>query len=469
MTTSELGETPYTQDSSSTAGTMRQLGLATATFVVIANMIGTGIFTTTGYTILGVPSPTAVLIAWVVGGVLALFGALCFGELSAAINRNGGEYRFLCELYHPSVGFLSGWISLIVGFSAPIAAGALAFGKYSVAMLSISDISNVVASAMSMVIATVLIIVVAALHAIHVQLGSKFQNVFTIGKISLIVVFILAGLFCGTPSLMASNGGKSVMDCIFSGPFAISLIFIGFSYSGWNGAAYLAGEIEQPKRNVPLALVIGTSITAALYVGLNYVFLISAPASELAGKPEVGHVAAVSLFGPSMGQLLSGLIALALVSSVSAMTMVGPRVYEAVGEDHRPLRFLRRDHDGEAPVISILLQAAIAIVMVFTLPFIDLLQLIGFLLSFPIILALLGVYIIRLKEPKKERTLNIPFYVIAAMPAIYILFTIWIIVHLISQNPKILWIGIATLLLGSAVYGFIRWLDKRNEAEESTS
>jgi len=460
MTTQESGATPTTNGP---ADTMRQLGLATATFVVIANMIGTGIFTTTGFTIAGVPNPTAVLIAWVIGGVLALFGALCFGELSAAINRNGGEYRFLCELYHPSVGFLSGWISLIVGFSAPIAAGALAFGKYSVAMLSIRDIPDVMASAMTMGIATALIIVVAILHAAHVQLGSKFQNVFTIGKISLIAIFIIAGFFCGTPSLMNPEGASSVWSSVFSGPFAISLIFIGFSYSGWNGAAYLAGEIERPKRNVPLALVIGTSITAVLYVGLNYVFLISAPASELAGKPEVGHVAAVSLFGSSVGRLLSGLIALALVSSVSAMTMVGPRVYEAVGEDHRPLRFLKRDREDEAPIISILLQAMIAIIMVFTLQFVDLLQLIGFLLAFPIILSLLGVYILRVRQPNAERPLNIPFPIIAVMPAIYILFTIWMVIHFARSNPFILCVGLVTILIGLLLYGILRHIAKKDE------
>jgi len=318
--------TPSTPDAD-----RRRLGGLTATLLVVASMVGTGVFTTTGVVVADVPSSTAVLDAWLLGGVLALAGALSYAELGAALPRNGGEYQLLGRIYHPAVGFVAGWVSLIVGFSAPIAASALAFGSY---------LAAVAPGVPPVAAAVVLIALLAALHGFDVKLGSGIQNVFTLGKILLVAGFAAAGAVAiatrDAPPAVAP--GVPLADAILSPAFAVGLILVSFAYCGWNGAVYIAGEVRNPGRTLPIALLVGTALVAILYIALNAVFLAAAPLSDLAGQIEVGDIAARRLFGPGAGDVLSSLVSLALVSSVSAMLMAGPRVYEAMGADHPALR-----------------------------------------------------------------------------------------------------------------------------------
>lgn len=401
-------------------------------------MIGTGVFTTGGLLLRDLGSPLAVLGAWFIGGLLALAGALTYGELAAFYDRNGGEYRFLSELYHPAVGFIAGWLSLVVGFSAPIAASALASGRYVHAILPAVPPRGA---------AAVLVLVLAIVHAAHVTWGAKAQNLITLAKVLLIVGFVVAAACVVPGSAMSRLGGPAAGSG--SGHFAVALIFVSFAYSGWNGAAYVAGEVRDPARNLPLALGLGTAVVLLLYVGLNAAFLVSAPFGQLAGVVEVGHVAAMNLFGARTGSLLSALIALALVSSVSAMIMVGPRVYEAMGADYSALRFLCFRRRAGGPWASIALQTALAIVMLVTVSFDTLLVYIGFTLSLATLLTVLGVFIHRWRRPEAPpyRTWGYP-----VTPIVFAGFTAWIVAYAIAQRPVESLSGLGTVLLGFVIY-----------------
>ncbi len=431
----------------------RRLGALTATLLVVANMIGTGVFTTTGFLVRDIPSGLAVLGGWLIGGLLALCGALSYGELTAALPRNGGEYQLLARVYHPLLGFVAGVISLVVGFSAPIAAAALAFGKYLAVILPVGAKGSPLVS--PTLAAVGLVLALSLLHALHVRAGGGVQNVFTLAKVALIAVYIVGGLLHGDPSLIvgpaeATASSTTLGAAMLSPAFAVGLIYISFSYSGWNGAAYLAGEVKKPATTLPAALVLGTLIVTVLYVGLNVVFLSAAPRAALAGKLEVGHIAARALFGARAGDALSGVIALALVSSVSAMVMAGPRVYQAMGDDCRRLSLLRYRSASGGPLWSIALQAAVAVTLIVSATFELLLTYIGFSLSLSAGLTVLGVLVLRRREPQLERPYRSWGYPVT--PVLFVLLSLWMAGHSLVQKPVVGLAGLATIAGGALLY-----------------
>lgn len=427
------------------------LSRTSATAIVIANIIGTGIFTTTGFLAADLPSPFAILFIWLTGGVLALCGALCYGELAAALPRSGGEYNFLSQLYHPSLGFLAGFISLTAGFAAPIAASALAFGSYAHAVLP---------GLPPVAMAAGLVLTMTLLHGISLHVGSRVQNVFTLLKVLLIVGFILAGITI-TPNPQPLNliPGATDWQAVLSAGFAVGLVYVSFSYSGWNAAAYLAGDIRDPQRNVPRALLTGTLVVMALYLAVNFVFLYAAPISALAGQPEVGDVAAKAIFGSTGGRIVSALIALALVSSVSSMVMAGPRVMQAMGEDLPAFRLLGRRAQNGVPVYALLLQSSIALLIVMLAGLREVLQYIGVTLSLFAFLTVLGVYVLRAKQAKtggapagQYRTWGYP-----VTPALFLMLSGWMIYHQITSaaSGTGLWV-LVTLAVGMLAYFALR-------------
>ena len=257
----------------------RTIGFLTASSIVIANIIGTGIFTSLGFQLVDIQAGFPLLMLWIIGGIVALCGALCYGELSAALPRSGGEYNFLSQIYHPALGFMAGFISATVGFAAPIALAAMAFGEYFAGVFGIGS---------PVLLSFVVVWVVTAFHLGNLRVGSAFQNLSTLVKLLLIGALITTGLFANTKQPISFFPAHGDTIAIFGAPFAVALVYVMYSYSGWNAAAYITGEIKKPEKNVPRSLLMGTGIVVVIYVLLNAVFLATTPVQELKGQLRSG-------------------------------------------------------------------------------------------------------------------------------------------------------------------------------------
>ncbi|MGD2029698.1 MAG: amino acid permease [Desulfobacterales bacterium] len=448
----------------------REIGLFSITVLVIANMVGTGIFTTSGFIIQELGNPQAMLICWLVGGVFALCGALCYGELGAMFPKAGGEYVFLRESFGKCMGFISGWISLIVGFSAPIAAAAIAFATYFYRTFSFPNGSaltfelfgvTLITLSSKVLLAIGIIIVFSLIHYHSLLMGTRVQNALTLFKVGLIMVFIVTGLCWGNGST-AHFSCNLDMSTLFHGKFAVSLIFVSFAYSGWNAAAYLGGEIKRPSVNIPLALFMGTFVVLCLYLLLNIVFVYALPAKEMSGVLEVGAKSAVFLFSGHLSRYFSGAITIALLSVLSAMIMTGPRVYYAMAKDgvffelFGKVNGLRR-----TPAYSIFLQSGIAILMVVTASFDKLLIYIGFTLSLCAMLTVAGMMVLRKTQSSVDRSYKTFGYPVT--PLLFILGNLWIIYFSVKSRPIISLFGLITIGLGLLVYLYFGKTRKDNE------
>ena len=427
----------------------QRIGLVTATSIAIANMVGTGVFTSLGFQLLDIQSGFALLSLWVLGGVFALCGALTYGELAAALPRSGGEFHFLGRIFHPSLGFLAGWVSFIMGFALPVALAAMAFGSY----------FEAVAPAVSpRISASVLVAVVTLAHLRDLKLGSAFQNVFTGFKLVLVLVFIGASTWAalGRPPATSTHTGLSFapgpddLDAILSGPYWVSLLYVMFAYAGWNASVYVIDEMRRPERDVPRSLALATGLVLVLYTLLNWSFLVTAPAGELAGQIDVGHVAARHIWGDGGGRLMSGLLCLALVSTISAMVWAGPRVTQVIGQDYAFFRGLARTNSHGVPVVAILTQSALVVAMILFTEFQQLLIYTQFILALCSAATVAGVFWLRRREPdlpRPYRTWGYPF-----TPLLFLLITLLTVVFTLIQNPVESLVGLATVLLGLPIY-----------------
>lgn len=404
-------------------------------------MVGTGIFTSLGFQVGPLPSGFAILFLWLIGGVSAFCGALCYAELAAALPRSGGEYHFLSRIYHPAVGFLSGWLSVTVGFAAPIALAAMAFAKYFAGVMP--NLSPVALSIGIVLLATLV-------HVRSVVFGGRFQTVTTLFKVALIVVFIGLGVFSTHTEPIgflpkAGDGGL-----ITSAPFAISLVYVMYAYTGWNASTYIVSEVRDPGRNVPLSMAIGTGLVALLYLALNAVFLHVAPLSELRGHLDVGHVAATYIFGERGARLMSGLICIGLVSSISAMTWIGPRVTMTMGEDCHALRFLAWKNAQGVPSRAIIVQTVIVVALLLTAGFEKVLTYVQFSLTLCSFITVLGVIVLRFTQPTLPRPYKAWGYPVT--PLLFLLISGWMLFHIFRSNPLESIAGLITLLVGLGIY-----------------
>ncbi len=367
-----------------TPSPQRTLGLVSTTALVVASMIGTGVFTTSGFALGGLKSPWVVLAAWVVGGVIAALGALSYGALARRIPESGGEYIFLSRTLHPVAGNVAGWISLLVGFSAPLALVAFGFGEYMKLWLP---------GGHPKLTGAVLVLIFTVVHALHVQRGAWIQNAAVILKVALLAGFV--GLAAGRldPPVQPSAPEFSLPA------FAISLMWISFSYSGWNAAIYIGGEVRHPERTLPRALLLGTLLVTALYLALNTVFVFSAPLERLENKAEIGQVAAEALGGLGWANAVTALVALALISSASSLVMAGPRVYARMAADGYLPGWLRAE--SGPPRVSIYLQSVIALLMLWSSTFQQLLTFVGFTLSLCTAATVLGLIRLRRREGRQ--------------------------------------------------------------------
>jgi basic amino acid/polyamine antiporter, APA family len=419
----------------------RPVTLFSAAIIVIANMIGIGVFTTLGFQVASLHSPFAVLMLWVLGGVGAFCGALCYGELGAMMPRSGGEYTYLSRIYHPAVGFLSGWVSMVAGFAAPIALAAIALGEYAGAILPGLD---------KTVMAVSVIVILSAVHLTDVRFGCHFQNLFTGGKILLIVAFIVLGFVGPNPQNISLAPSGSDLGSVFSPAFAISLVYVFYAYSGWNSSSYIAGEILRPEKNLPISLFLGAAFVSLCYCLINYIFLYTVPMGELAGQIDVGYLSAKSIFGQRGGAVMTVLICLALISSLSSLIMVGPRVTQTMCEDLQSLKALARRNVRGAPVYAIILQAGVAIFLTLTATFNAVLTYVGFTLALFASLTVLGVFVLRLRHPDRPRPFKTWGYPVT--PAIFLLLYGWMLCYLFIERPLPSVCGLLTVASGLLLY-----------------
>jgi len=441
-------------EKASVDGLQRKLGLFPLTNIVIANMVGAGIFTTSGLLMKDLHNAAVMLALWIVGGLIALCGALSYGELGAAIPHAGGEYAFLSRLFHPVLGFLAGWVSFFVGFSAPIAASAIGFTEYLTRAFPgllrpgiFAEASE--AAVMKKIYAILVIAAFTFLHTRGLELGARVQNLLTGLKILLIIGLVAAGFAVGKGSLahLTASGG---FDFGFGGwkTMGLALMWIMFAYSGWNASAYVGSEVKNPSRNLPRSLLLGTAAVVVLYVALNLFYIYAVPPAGMEGVISIGGLAAGNLFGKSAETVLSVFISFALFSSLSAFIILGPRVYYSMAKDGVFFKSLAKVNPRFCvPSRAIILQGLIAAVLVLFGTFDQLLTYMGFSLGIFPILAVLGVF--KLRRTGRS-VVKLPGYPV--VPAIYILAGVSILTLSFLQRPKESSIAIATVLIGVPIY-----------------
>ena len=388
---------------------------------------------------------------WIIGGITALSGAFSYGELGAMFPRSGGEYHFLSKIYNPFVGFLSGWISVIVGFTAPIAAAAIAAGKYSSRVLIDIDFISADFQNISMkIIAILFAIIIAFVHTKKIKTISIFQNFFTGLKILLIIVLITFGFILSTAQNIDFLPNKESISAIFTGAFAVSLVFVMYAYSGWNASAYIANEIRNPKKNLPLSLFLGTLLVILLYVPINAVFMYSTPVEEMVLQEEVGYIASTYIFGHTGGIIMGLLISIGLISAISSMTWAGPRVIQVIGEDFKTFKFLSKKNKNNIPATAIVLQTSIVLLLIITSTFESIIYYIGFTLTLSSFMTVLGVYVLRVKKPNLERPYKTWGYPIT--PAIFLSVALWMMIFIVKDKPIIALFSFATISFGAIVF-----------------
>jgi APA family basic amino acid/polyamine antiporter len=442
-------------------GLLRQLGLISATALVVSNMIGTGIFTGTGFLAGELGSANLVFSIWVVGGVVAFLGAICYSELGVNFPSSGGEYVYLTRAFGPAWGFMTGWASFFAGFSAPIATAALAFSEYLGHFFPALSQENAPIIAGSgewairlggaQAVACGLVAVFTVLNILGVQRVARVQNVLTGAKVLVLLGFIVLGFTIGNgnASHFATTASRTVTTSL-AGQFALSLVFVFFAYSGWNAATYVAEELRQPARTLPLATGIGTALVTALYLVLNFVFVYAAPLEDLKGKEAVGAFAASRLFGPEIAGIFSGLMALSLMSTVNAMVTVGPRVYYAMAGNGAFPAIAGKVHPRfHTPMAAILAQAVCTMIMTLT-PFRELIQYIGFTLYFFAAMSVASLFIFR-RRPGWQK-LRVVSFAYPLLPLLFILMGAWVTYQGIVLKPYIALAAGVTLGTGALVY-----------------
>ncbi len=422
-----------------------KISATTGISLVVASMVGTGAFTSLGFQLVDLKNPGTILTLWLAGGLMALSGAFSYAEVGTAIKRSGGEYTFLSELFNPLLGYLSGWISLTVGFAAPIALSAIACIEYLPFHIPYARLFGVL-----------LIVGLTAIHSLSLNTSAKFQNITTLLKILLISSIIVLGLVLSPETNNALSLNSSFIGELKSTAFAVALIYVSYSYSGWNAAAYITGEFKNPEKSLPIALIAGTILVTVLYSFLQIIFLKHASYDQLSGSLNVGTIAIQQMLGPQSSIFFSGAISLLLISGISAMIWTGPRVTSSIAKDHLLWKSFTNPKKG-IPVKALWFQAILSSVLLFSGTFEQIMIYCGILLNISALLTVFGV--IRLRrikkvsfnsQAKKNKTIPkdyksplFPFFQI-----LFILMSIWIIGFSIINKPIEAIMGIGNLIVG---------------------
>jgi basic amino acid/polyamine antiporter, APA family len=440
----------------------RKLGLFAVTSIVISNMIGAGIFTTSGLLMGDLKNPKVMVLLWMFGGMLALCGALSYGILGAAYPQAGGEYLFLSRLYHPLLGFLSGWVSFIAGFSAPIAASAIGFSEYFVracpqVLVWGASTGFLSEASIKKILALVIIAGFTWIHLRGIEWGARIQSGLTLVEVALMVSLIVGGLIWGKGDFQHFHQG---IPYLFNGQgwktIGLSLMWIMFAYSGWNAATYIGAEIKNPGKNLPLSLILGTGLVMVFYVLLNLFYVFAIPAAEMKGVISIGGLAVRNLFGPSLEVVFSLLIAYALLVAVSAFILLGPRIYYSMARDRNFFDFAAELHPRlQIPAKAIFLQSLISMIMVLSGTFDQILTYLGFSLGIFPILAVLGVFRISGKEKRPSWIKGYPW-----APVVYALVGTSMLGLVFLERPWESSIALLTVLTGVPAFFFFRWKKK---------
>lgn len=443
-------------------GLLRQLGVMSAAALVVSNMIGTGIFITSGFLAGQLGEPSLVLSVWVVGALCALAGAFCYSELGVNFPSSGGEYVYLTNAYGPAWGFMTGWISFVAGFSAPIAAAALAFCGYvgyflpevkpdAASQISLGPIS--LKLGLAQLVSCVLIGFLTLLNLFGLQRAAKFQNVFTALKVTVILALIIGGFAFGSGTFdNFSVPAVRTSQVPIVQQFAISLFWVYGSYSGWNAATYIAEELRKPERTLPLALTAGTLLVAAIYFGLNAVFIYAQPLEQLKGQFAIGVLTAQSLFGREVANVFGALMALALVSTVNAMVTIGPRVYYAMAKNRAFFTSAARVHPKWHTPVNAIVWQGIAAMLMTCIPFSDLFMYISFTLNLFAGLAVASLFVFR-KRPGWVK-LPVVSFLFPLLPGFFLVVSAWMYYVGMTVEPVVSLATLGTVGVGALFYHF---------------
>jgi basic amino acid/polyamine antiporter, APA family len=372
-----------------------RFGLISGILVVVSDTAGVGVLTTTGFMVKDL-SPVQILVAWLIGGTLALCGALSYGALAKLIARSGGEYRYLSDLLHPAVGYIAGWTSFLLGFSAPVALAAYTAGAFT---------ETFYPGFSPRITGAVLIGGVTLAHTFSSRSSMLSQNLLAVVKVLLLIGFVVVGLTRGTHEMPVWPHNEHIGVYASLSAFMVSLVYIAFSYSGWNSAVYAAEEFEQPERDVPRSMIFGTLIIIGLYLVVNYVFVTNLPAERMmrwsSGDTErvtLAHLMVEDWLSAAGADVMSGVIVVILVSSLSAMMLTGPRVYAAMARDGFLPAFFK-PRDDQPPRAALAAQALIATIMLATQSFGSLLTNVGAILTASAALTAAAVFRVERKMP----------------------------------------------------------------------
>lgn len=423
----------------------------TAVAMVVANMVGTGVFTSLGFQLMDIQSGFVILALWVVGGITSVCGAMCYAELGGAFPRSGGEYNFLRELYHPIAGFISGWISVTIGFAAPTALVAMTFGAY---------LSAVFPSLTPTPLAIGLIVAMTVAHVLNRRTSGGVQFSFTAVKVVLILAFVVAVfVMVDTPSDIRFAPRMDDMPLLVSGSFAVALIYVNYAYIGWNAATYVLDELHEPERVLSPVLISGTVIVMILYALLNAVFMYAAPVEALAGEVEVGAIVARYAFGNVGAMLMSTVLAILLISTVSAMTLAGPRVLQVMGQDEPAFAIFKRTNRDGLPTVAIYFQSALALGFVLTASFEAVLVFTSFTLTLTTVLTILAVFIRRRRNiPTSYRMPLFPL-----PPLVFLVVMLWTLGYVLIEQPREGLLAIGLVVAGAVAYVIAQRIAPRPE------
>ena len=424
----------------------KNISFYTAASLVIAAMVGTGVFTSLGYQLVTIQSTFSILALWVIGGIVAFFGALIYSELGLALPRSGGEYHLLSKIIHPSIGFSAGVISSIVAFSAPAVICAMACESYLKAVFPNLDLYP---------IGAFVIILFHVLHIRSVEYGAIFQNGSTALKIFLICVFCFFGTLTENYQPISLMPTKEDIFTIISPNFAVGLVWVSYAYAGWSSSIYISNEIKDPSKNLPKSMLYGTIVVTLLYVLLNFTFLLTTPMDAMKGKIEIGYITGEYIFGEIGSKVIGIGISILLLSTMSSLIFIGPRVSQIIGEDHKFIKLLAKKTPNTIPINAYWFHLIISIFFIMTSSFETIVLYSGISMIIMTILTSISLFILRIKKPNINRPYKV--WGFPYTPLIFLAVNIWIFFFSLLEFPLESLIGISIVLLSMVLY----WVGSR--------